>query len=184
MAVPRTPAVIVRSRSPSVGIRFLGQPELEHGRLEIPRPLLVHECCSGAVPIALDTMAAEAAPLIDHPAVGDPIRRARQRGLRDLELLRLEHVAPFAAIHAELLQICDQTLELSRLSGDPDGVASKLLVRDHDDRGLTARFQRHEQQTIGIRREPDLLLAREVEQPLGDRGSFQRLGALPRRRRS
>ena len=90
--------------------RLLGQPELEHGGREAARALVVHEGRGRPVAVAVDAMATEAPSLIDLAAVGDPFARARKGGFRDFQLLRLEEIAPLAAVHAELLEIGDEVL--------------------------------------------------------------------------
>ena len=87
------------------GDRFLGQAELEGRRIEVSRPLLEEEGCGRSVAVALNAVAPDASPLVDLLAVRDPFARAGQSGLRDRQLLRLEHVAPLAAVHAKLLDI-------------------------------------------------------------------------------
>ncbi len=64
-------------------------------------------------------------------------------------------------------------MELFRFGGDLDRVAGVFLVRCQDDRELAARLHRDEQQSVGVWCELGLLLAREVEKPLGNRRFFQ-----------
>ena len=165
--------MIVRKQVAVGRQRLLGQPELEHGGVEVARALVEQEGRRRPVAVAVHAVAAEASPLIDLLAMGDPFLRARERGIHDLKLLRLEQVAPLAAVHAELLDIGDEGFQVLRLGGDLDRVAFEFLVRRQDDSGLVARLHRHEQQPVRIRREPDLLLAGEVEQRFGDRRLFQ-----------
>src|SRR4029453_2062657 len=132
--------------------RLLGQPELENRRSEVSRALLVHKGCSRSITVAALPVAAEAPPLIDLLAVGDPFARSWHRSIHNFELLRLKQVAPLAAIHAKFLEISDETLQRFCLGGDVDGVAGIFLVRYHNDRSLVARLHRHKQETIGIRR--------------------------------
>ena len=120
--------MIVRNKSPSVGIGSLVSLNLNTAAVEIARALLVEEGCRRSVAVAIHPMAAEAPPLIDLLAVGDPFLRARHRDIRDLELLRLEQVAPLAAVHAELLHVSDESLQVLRLGGDLDRVACIFLV--------------------------------------------------------
>ena len=79
IAVPRTPRVIVREQVAVRRQRLLGQPELEHGGVEVARALVEHEGRRGPVAVAGHAVAAEAAPLVDFLAVGDPFLRARER---------------------------------------------------------------------------------------------------------
>ncbi len=143
--------------------RLLGQPELEHAQGEVSRALIEDEGRSRPVAVAFGPVAADAPPLIDLLAVGDPFVRAREGGVRDRQLLRLEHVAPLAAIHAKLLHICNEALELFRLSGNLDRVARVLLIWCPHDRKLAARLHRNKQQPVRVRRELDLLLSCEIE---------------------
>jgi hypothetical protein len=118
-------------------------------------------------------MAADAAPVIDLAAMGDPFVGARHRDDRGLEPLRLEHVAPLAPVHAELLQIGDEPLELLGGRGEMHRLAGELFVRRDDQRELALGLLRHEEEAVGVGREFHLLLAAEVEQPLGIRRLLQ-----------
>src|SRR4029077_9379641 len=124
------------------GNRLLGQSELEIRRIEVSRPLLEEEGCGRSVAVALNAVAPDASPLVDLLAVRDPFARAGQSGLRDRQLLRLEPVAPLAAVHAKLLDIRNETLELFRLSGNLDRVARVLLVWRPHERKLAPRLHR------------------------------------------
>src|SRR3546814_626361 len=89
------------------------QAELEEAEREVARPEFVHEGGGGAVAVAGHPVAASAAPLVDLFAVGDPFLRARDRYLRGLHALRREEIAPLAAVHAELLQVGDEAVEVA-----------------------------------------------------------------------
>ena len=128
---------------------------------------------AGPLPSPVDAVAAEATPLVDLLAVVDPFLRARERRIHHLELLRLEQVAPLAAVHAELLDIGDERLEILRLGDDLDRIEIEVLGRRLDDRRLVARPPRHEEHAVRVRREPDLLLAGEIEERLGSRRLLQ-----------
>src|SRR4029450_5864625 len=119
--------------------RLPGQPELENRRREVPRALLVHEGCSRSITVAAFPVAAEASPLIDLFAVGDPFARSWHRGIRNFALLRLKHPPPLAAIPATFPAMRDETLQRFCLGGDVDGFAGIFLVRCPNDRSLAAR---------------------------------------------
>ena len=92
IAVPRMRRVTSASgRRRSAGA--LDEAELEHGQL-VARAELVHERRRRTVAVALDAVAAHAAPLVHLLAVGDPLLGARDPELGRLQLLRLEQVAP------------------------------------------------------------------------------------------
>ena len=117
--MPRTPRVMVRSRSPSVGTGFWLSLNLKTPALKFRGRWLNKKVAAGPLPSPFVAVAADAAPLVDLLAVGDPFGRARNGDVGDLDLLRLEQVAPLAAVHAELLDISDQRMEIVGFGGDP-----------------------------------------------------------------
>src|SRR5246127_845504 len=161
------------------GDRLLGQSELEGRRIEVSRSLLEQEGRGGSVAIALDAVTSDTSPLVDLLAVRDPFARARKGGVRDLQLLRLELIAPLSPIHAELLDIGNETFELFGLGSNLDGVARVLLVWRPHERKLAARLHRHKQKSVAVRRELDLLLACEVEQLCSFRRFLERAISCP-----
>ncbi|MCY1294590.1 hypothetical protein D9M70_438920 [compost metagenome] len=138
------------------------EAELEHTQGEIARAVLLHERGGRSVAIALDAMAAQAATLIHVLAVRDPLLRTRDARLRGLHLLRLEAVAPLAAVGAELLQVGHQRAQVFRVGDQDHGLAGEFLVGGQD-HGVLAPLRDIEQAgLVGCQR--DGLAAAEIEQ--------------------
>src|SRR5258708_3700011 len=74
--------------------RLLGQPELEHAQGEVSRALIEDEGRGRPVAIAFGPVAAQAPPLVDLLAVGDPFVRTRYAAVRALDLLPLHTTPP------------------------------------------------------------------------------------------
>jgi hypothetical protein len=68
-----------------------------------------------AVAVALDAVAGDAVTLVDLLAAGDRLVRARQVDPGPVYLLRLEQLAPHAAVRAELLDVRGQRLDFPGL---------------------------------------------------------------------
>src|SRR3546814_12884311 len=68
--------------------------------------------------------------------------RARDRYLRGLHALRREEIAPLAAVHAELLQVGDEAVEVAGAGDKLNGFAGVLVVGRQDHRVLARSEER------------------------------------------
>src|SRR3546814_12562066 len=91
--------------------------------------------------------------------------RARDRYLRGLHALRREEIAPLAAVHAELLQVGDEAVEVAGAGDKLNGFAGVLVVGRQDHRVLAALG--HEEKTLGVRCQGQPVLALAIGRASG-----------------
>ena len=138
------------------------EPELKHPEGEITRPVDLYEGRCRAIAVAFHAVASKATALVDVLAIFDPIVRTRQRYLRRFQALRLESVAPFATVGAELLQVSNQRFQIFACADQAHHFARELVVGCEYHRIAAALRNIHQPFRVGC--EQDFLVAIEIKQ--------------------